>query len=140
LVLRAASYEKTSGSFVTAPREPLEEVYYALAKLKSVADISKVSLVLTTTPSAWRDGRSISMSTQELQTLLSSKGTELHYSSRYACAYLTATDENGKALTVWYLDRQAAEARLQMANAFSVEQVFLSNVSSASADLLSALQ
>jgi hypothetical protein len=140
LVLRVAAYEKVSGSFVTAPQEPLEEVYYALAKLKSSVDIGKISLVLTTTPSAWRDGRSMEMSTQELQALLGSIGTSLHYSSRYACPYLTATDEDGKDLTVWYLDRQAVEARLQMANAFSVEQIFLSDVSSASSDLLAALQ
>jgi hypothetical protein len=140
LVLRVAPYEKVSDGFVTAPLEPLEEVYYALAKLKSSADLNKVSLMLTTTPSAWSGGNRRAMSAQELQTLLERKGTDLHYSSRYACAYLTVSDAGGKDLSVWYLDRQAVEARLQLAEAFSVGQIFLTDVSAVSSDLLAGLQ
>jgi spore germination protein YaaH len=139
LVLRVTSYEKTADGFVTAPMEPLEEVYYALAKMKSYVNAGKLSLMLTTTPSAWSGGRSRAMSTQELREVLASVGTSLHYSSRYACAYLSGTDADGKDLTVWYLDHQAVEARIQMAKAFSVGQIFLTDASAAP-DLLAGLQ
>ncbi len=43
--------------FPIAPLAPLEEVYYALAELADQVDSDCLSLLLTTTGSAWTDGR-----------------------------------------------------------------------------------
>lgn len=56
-MLRVAAYEKEAEGFVTAPLEPLEEVYYALAELKGAVPAKKLALLLTTTGSGWKDGR-----------------------------------------------------------------------------------
>lgn len=140
LVLRVAPYETVSGSFPTAPVDPLEEVYYALGSLRDSIAGGKLTLMVTTAPSAWRGKTQTELSSEEFSLLLANAGTKLHYSNRYACAYLTGTDQNGKDLVVWYLDRQAAEARLQLAQAFGIGQLCLTDWDLATENFLAALQ
>ena len=128
LVIRVAAYENDAGDFPIAPLEPLEEVYYALAELRDQVDSQRLSLLVTTTGSAWDGGRSSgSISAAEIEALLASSKTADYYSDRYACAYLTA--DNG-ATAVWYLDGEALLARARMAAFFGVDQLCLSDLSS----------
>ena len=129
LVLRVAPYEKMAGEFPTAPLEPLEEVYYALAQLRDTVAVDKLSLLLTTTGTRWSANRCVgSVSAQEIQTLLD-RGAAGYYASRYACAYLVPAGKGGTEV-VWYLDEQSVVERVRMAAFFSVSQVCLSDLTS----------
>ena len=141
LVLRVAPYQKESGGFTAAPLEPLEEVYYALAELKDTVPAEKLSLLLTSTGSRWKNGKQTSNAdAAEIAALLAdAKNTEQYYANRYACAYLVRTEQKN-TVTVWYLDRQAAQARRQLAAFFGVDQIWLSDLDSASDQLLAGLQ
>lgn len=141
MVLRIASYEKTSGAFPTAPVDPLEEVYYALGSLRGVVDADKLSLLVTAAGSAWTSGKkSGALSGADIAALLAEEKTVTYYSGRYACAYLSGFTEDGKSLVVWYLDRQAGLERSQLARFFGVDQVCLSDLRDASAELLAGLR
>ena len=139
LVLRVAPYEKSAGGFPTAPLEPLEEVYYALGELKGVVPADKLSLLLTTTGSAWAGQRATgSVSAAQLSDLLASPSAEVYYSTRYACAYLTRGAGSSRTV-VWFLEEEAAAERARMAAFFGVNQVCLSDLTSVSAPLLAGL-
>ena len=141
LVLRIAPYETLSDGFPTAPVDPLEEVYYALGSLCDSIDSSKLALMVTTGVSSWSGQEKYSLTPEKYETLLADPKTGFHYSNRYACAYLTGTaGSSKKEVVVWYLDRQAAATRLQLARAFGVGQLCLDDWSSASQDLLSGLR
>ena len=128
LVLRVAPYEKLTEGFPTAPPEPLEEVYYALGQLNGTVAGGKLSLLLTTTGTAWTGGRkSGAVSGGELDKLLRDKETQDHDSNRYACAYLTYPEKKSQTV-VWYLDREAVAARERLAGFFGVDQVCLSSL------------
>lgn len=134
LVVRVpAVQEETGDGLVVAPPEPLEEIYYALSKLKGQVDGGKLSLLLTTTGTAWTDGRQeSSLSAAQIQELRGSLFAEEYYSSRYACPYLT--DASGEKLrVVWYLDGEAAAQRARMAAFFGVDSLCLSDLSSVAA-------
>ena len=136
LVLRVAAYEKKNGSFPTAPLEPLEEVYYALGELRELVPEEKLSLMVTTTGAAWKSGkRAGAVQGKELDAMLASPDTEVYYSSRYACSYLTRKEGSGQ-LVVWYLDREALEQRIRMAGFFGVDQICYSDLASLSDTLL----
>ena len=86
-MVRVADYGDVSEDFPIAPLAPLEEVYYALAELADQVDSDCLSLLLTTTGSAWTDGRHIGQaSAAEIEPLLSASQTKDYYSDRYACA------------------------------------------------------
>lgn len=141
LVLRVAPYEQSTGGFPVAPLEPLEEVYYALAELKGTVPGEKISLLLTTTGAVWTDGRrNGTMNGTELAARLADRNTESDYSGRYACAYLAYAEQSKKQTVVWYLNDTAAEERARMAGFFGVDQVFLSDLAAASAELLTGLE
>ena len=109
LVVRVADYGDVSEDFPIAPLAPLEEVYYALAELADQVDSDCLSLLLTTTGSAWTDGRHTGQaSAAEIEQLLSASQTKDYYSDRYACAYLTS---GGRDTAVWYLNGEAALGR-----------------------------
>lgn len=134
LVLRVAPYARITGDFPTAPPEPLEEVYYALGQLKGLVPAEKLSLMVTATGTIWKNGKqSGTVRGAELDDLLADKGTEVYYSSRYACPYLT--QEEGR-IVVWYLDRQALDQRIRMAGFFGVDQICFSDLASLSGALL----
>ena len=59
-----------------------------------------------------------------------------HYSERYACAYLTGQNAEEQELVAWYLDRQAVQERTQLARAFEVDQLCLTDWSGAVRELL----
>lgn len=140
LVLRAAVHEKVSQGFPTAPVDPLEEVYYALGKLRGVVDADKLTLLVTSTGAAWTGGkRSGALSGAEIAALLADRETADYYSNRYACAYLSGADGSGKPLVVWYLDRRAAAERTQLIRFFGVDQVCLTDLQNVSAELLLGL-
>lgn len=120
LVVRVAPYYKTTSGVITAPPEPLEEVYYALAELKGTVKPEKLSLLLTTAGSG-------NLSGQRVAQLLSSPSTVAYYSSRYASAYLTRTAGTSTGV-VWYQDAQAAAARARMCAFFGVGNICLSDL------------
>lgn len=128
LVVRVADYGDVSEDFPIAPLAPLEEVYYALAELADQVDSDCLSLLLTTTGSAWTDGRHTGQaSAAEIEQLLSASQTKDYYSDRYACAYLTSGSGD---TAVWYLNGEAALERARMAAFFGVDQLCLSDLSS----------
>jgi hypothetical protein len=111
-----------------APPEPLEEVYYTLSQLKSLVDPGKLSLMLTTTGTAWYQNRLEGpVTAAQIQTLRKSIFSETYYSGRYACSYLT---DASTARVVWYLDEQSVTERVRMAAFFGVGQVCLSDLRS----------
>lgn len=135
LVLRITSYENQSDAFPTAPVNPLEEVYYALASLKEEVEAGKLALMLDPEVSVWNlSGRRQELTTEELSKLMAEG--EHHYSNRYACAYLTGEGVGGEDLVAWFLDRQAVQERVQVARAFGVNQLWLPAWDAASADLV----
>lgn len=130
LVVRVASYSRTAGNFPTAPQDPLEEVYYALGELRDAVPAQKLSLMVTTTGSVWKNGKSSGgMDAGQIGELLAEKDTASYYSTRYACAYFTKTDQQSTTV-VWYLDKQAVDQRQQMAAFFGVSQVCFSDLTS----------
>ena len=139
LVLRVADHQIFPGGFPTTPVDPLEELYYALGTLKTV-ESGKLALSVTAGVSAWNGGKRCALTAEEFQALLADPETERHYSDRYACAYLTGTLKKGGDVVVWYLDRQGAAARVQLARAFGVQQLCLDDWSFAGEDLLAGLR
>ena len=123
LVLRVAPYGKTSGGVLTAPEEPLEEVYYALSTLKSTVPPSQLSLLLTTTGSDGSDGTQIA-------GLLGTSGIGTYYSARYDSAYLVKLTGQGFNVVLWYHNAEAAAARRQLCAFFGVKSICLSDLTS----------
>jgi len=141
LVLRVAPYEQNTGEFPIAPMEPLEEVYYALAELKGIVPGEKTALMMTTTGIAWTGGkRAGTPDAAEIAARLAERETERYYSSRYACAYLTAAERDGRQTVVWYLNQAAAAERARLASFFGVDRVCLSDVAAASEEFLNGLR
>lgn len=130
LVLRVAAYQKESDGFPIAPLDPLEEVYYALGELKDTVSADRLSLLVTTTATAWdsEGDRTGTLSGEELQELLEKRGTTRYYSTRYACAYLTSDAEDARV--VWFLDETSLAERTQLAKLFRVSQLCLSDMAS----------
>ena len=133
LVVRLALSAQEADGFPIAPREPLEELYYALAELKDLTDGSRLGLLLTTTGSAWVDGRAAEdLTAAQIQELRGSLFTEEYYSGRYACAYLTDASEKDLRV-VWYLNGEAVAQRARMAAFFGAETLCFSDLSSVAA-------
>ena len=131
LVLRIAAYEKESeDGFPIAPADPLEEVYYALGELKGTVSADRLSLLVTTTATAWdsEGDRTGTLSGEELRQLLEKRGTTRYYSARYACAYLTSDEKD--AQVVWFLDEASLAQRTQLAKLFGVRQLCYSDLTS----------
>jgi len=133
LILRVPAYSKEVNGFPTLPQEPLEEIYYTLVSLKDQVDLTKCSLWLTTTGLAWTEGKTSSILTGRLQSLLAADKTERYYSLRYADAYLTAVEDK-KDMVVWFHDARSAAARVRLCAFFGVESVCLSDITSLSGD------
>jgi len=134
LVLRISQKAEKVGEQTAAPLEPLERVYYALNRLRGVVDAGKLSLLLTSSASQW-DGRAFTpVSGEELTALSGERGARNHYSSRYACAYLTRE----KGPDVWYLNGQSIQERVRLARLFGGGHICLSDLSSALPEVLTA--
>ncbi|MEG1988316.1 MAG: S-layer homology domain-containing protein [Oscillibacter sp.] len=140
LVLRVAPYEKIIDDFPAAPPEPPEELYYALGELHGAVPGDKLSLLLTTTGSAWSGTQKTgSVSAAQLSELAASPSAETYVSARYACAYLTRGSGSSR-MSLWFLDGDAAAQRIRLAGFFGVNQVCLSDLTSVSAAFSAGLQ
>ena len=129
LILRIASYEKAEGQYPAAPVEPLEELYYALAELQGKVDSDKLSVLLSTKPSVWVNGKkNTSLTTEELAELTAKGNLAPHYSDRYGCAYLSGTTADKKPLIAWYLDERSLEDRTRLARLFDVGQLAIDDL------------
>ena len=129
LILRIASIEEADGQYPAAPVEPLEELYYALAELQGKVDSSRLSILMSTKPSVWVNGRkNTSLTTDDLSKLTAKGSLARHYSDRYGCAYLAGFTANNMPLIAWYLDEQSMEARARLARLFNVEQLVVDDV------------
>jgi len=133
LVLRVSQRADNAGDQATAPLEPLERIYYGLNRLRGVVDAGKLSLLLTSSGSEWNGADSTPVSGQKLTALMEEeRGTQSHYSSRYACAYLTR--ETGP--DIWYLNGQSIQERVRLARLFGGGHICLSDLNSALPEVL----
>ena len=129
LILRITSYEKAGGQYPAAPVEPLEELYYALAELQGKVDSSKLSILLSTGTSVWVGGKkNTSLTTEDLAELTAKGNIGEHYSSRYACAYLSGLTGDKRPLIAWYLNPQSVEERVRFAKLFNVDQLVMDDL------------
>lgn len=135
LVLRFTRTAEKVGNMSVAPLEPLEQLYYGMSRLRGVVDIGKLTLLLTSSGSSWNGKTFTSVSGGDIASLLKERGTQSHYSTRYACAYLTR--ESGG--TVWYLNGQSIRERTQLALLFGGGRVCLSDLNAALPEVLEAM-
>lgn len=136
LVLRVASHKGTSGTFPTAPVEPLEEAYYALGELRGVIDGDKLALMVSTEGTLYLGGRErSSLSRQEIERLLAVDGARSYYSGRYGCSYFTSSQDDLEAVG-WYLDGRGIEARARLAALFGVSRLCVSDLNNLPAEVL----
>ncbi|WP_325199653.1 S-layer homology domain-containing protein [Oscillibacter sp.] len=135
LVLRFDYKKETAAGRTVAPLEPLEQIYYALNRLRGVVDADKLALILTSTGSVWEGREPESLTGKEITNLAAERTTRSHYSDRYACAYLVR--ETGP--DVWYLNGQAIKERTQLARLFGGGHLCLSDLNHALPETLAAM-
>lgn len=118
IVLRFPVEETVRNSFVTAPAEPLEDIYRAMSRLKGVIASEKLVLQLTVSGSAWKDGtHSTTLSPAEVTKLLAAGDVRHYHSGRYASCYLLR-QVGDTTLTVWYNDAACLQSKQQLAAFF----------------------
>lgn len=135
LLLRFDYKKESVAGQTVAPLEPLEQIYYALNRLRGVVDADKLTLLLTSTGSIWDGREPESLTAKEITALAAERTTRIHYSDRYACAYLVR--ENGP--DVWYLNGQAIRERTQLARLFGGGHLCLSDLNQALPETLEAM-
>lgn len=135
LVLRFDYKKASAGGRTVAPLEPLEEIYYALNRLRGVVDADKLTLLLTSAGSVWEDREPEFLTGEEITALAAERTTRSHYSDRYACAYLIRED----GPDVWYLDGQAIRERTQLARLFGGGHLCLSDLNHTLPEVLEAM-
>lgn len=140
LILKVPVIQEVTETFTTAPVDPLEEVYYALATLSEQVGPSKLALMLDSDMDCWTAGKRTSLSAAELEALLADETTRVYDSDRYACAYLTGTNRQGKPLSVWYLTEENVAARVHLAVSLGVGKICVSDWDAATADFLAGLK
>lgn len=129
VILRVSSPAGSANGTPTSPPEPLEEVYYALSRMRGLVDTGKLSLMVSASGTAWEDEEAAEPLTgTEIQKLLEDPEVRTYYSGRYACAY-SQLESPRSTLTVWYLNGQAVQERARLARLFGVEQLCLSELS-----------
>ncbi len=133
LVLRFGQKAETAAGQAVIPLEPLEQVYYALNRLRGVVDAGKLTLFLTASGAVWQ-GRELAFLTgEEITARLAERGARSHYSDRYACAYLAGED------SVWYLNGQAVAERARLVRLFGGGCLCLSDLNHALPEVLAAM-
>ena len=132
LVLRpAATLERVSG-FTAAPKQALEECWHALRSLRGC---DNVTLLLDGQGGAWRSGKlSGTLTGAEIEAALEG-GAEENWSERYGCAYFT---EGNTA--VWYLNKSAAAARLELLRLMGADAFALTGVEDVYTGTLAGLE
>lgn len=134
LILRVSSYTGLTGTFPTAPVEPLEEAYYALGELRGVIDGDKLALLVTTEGALYLGGReSGGISQAEIRKLLTADETKEYYSTRYDCAYAASVYDKREAV-VWYLNERGIEARARLAGLFGVTRLCMGDLNNLPAE------
>lgn len=124
LILRTASYNMQVNQFFTAPLEPMEEIYYALAEMKGKVPTDCLSLWITSTGVS---GTS-SIPLPQLAQITSNPYATYYYAQRYESPYLTYILYD-QPITVWYHNRQSVQARRQLASLFNCNHICLSSLS-----------
>ena len=115
VILRVTSYHQVVSGMPTTPREPLEEVYYALAAMDGVIPAEKRLIWLSAQGSSWRgDSAAGDLSAAELAALLETSGVTGYWSARYAEPYLSYTEKSTVRNVIWYHDARSALARRQL--------------------------
>lgn len=135
LLLRFDYKKETVAGRTVAPMEPLEQIYYALNRLRGVVDADKLTLVLTSAGSTWEGREPEFLTGEEITALAAERTTRSHYSDRYACAYLVR--EN--APDVWYLNSKSIQERIQLARLFGGGHLCLSDLNHALPEVLAAM-
>ena len=129
IILRVAPYYQVISGLPTTPREPLEEVYYAMEAVASAVPAEKRVLLLTVSGSKWVGERAEGdVPAAELSALLSTSGVTSYWSGRYAAPYLSYTN-SGQRVVVWYNDARSARARWQLLSFFGGGGLCLDNLS-----------
>ncbi|MCI8398644.1 MAG: hypothetical protein HFF90_04490 [Oscillibacter sp.] len=137
LVLKIDSPVEHANGIVTAPPEPLEEIYFALNRMRGLVDAGKLSLMVTTHGTAWGEESEGEIVTGgEIAELMAEQWAKVYYSDRYACAYLETADET---TAVWYLNGQSIQERNQLARLFGVDQLCAAELDDALPELVEAL-
>ena len=134
LVLRVTQRADRAGERSAAPLEPLERIYYGLSRLRGVVDANKLTLFLTSTGSDWDGKTSTPVSGEDLTEYLAEQRAASHYSSRYACAYLS----RGTSV-IWYLNGQSIAERIQLARLFGGGHLCLSDLNHTLPEVLEAM-
>ncbi len=135
LVLRFERKAESTAGQTVIPLEPLEQVYYALNRLRGVVDAGKLTLFLTSTGTAQKGRELASLTGEELAARVAERSGRSHYSGRYACAYLEGEGEND----VWYLNGQAIEERARLTRLFGGGCLCLSDLNNTLPEVLEAM-
>ena len=115
VILRVASYRQVVSGMPTTPKEPLEEVYYALAAVDGVIPAEKRMIWLSAEGSAWYGESALGdVTAAELAERLETAGVTGYWSARYAEPYLSYTANGTVRTVVWYHDARSALARRQL--------------------------
>ena len=123
----------------TAPLEPLEETYFALNRMRGLVDAGKLSLMVTSTGTAWGNGvEGEAVTGGQISQLLEDQWAQVYYSSRYACAYLPRQSGSGDS-TIWYLNGQSIQERELLARLFGGGHLCLSDLNNALPEVLAAM-
>ncbi len=136
LVLRFDHKKETVAGRTVAPLEPLEQVFYALNRLRGVVDADKLTLLLTSTAVIWDSGRtSTSVTGEQLLAYQEELGARSYYSDRYGSAYLTRE----KGADVWYHSARSIQDRIQLARLFGGGHLCLSDLNHTLPEVLEAM-
>ena len=140
IVLRVDYPAGEAGGIPTAPLEPIEEIYYALNRLRGLVDAEQMTILLTSTGSLWNNGeRHGAVSGAEITKFLEDAGALAHYSSRYACAYLEQA-QNENSTIVWFLNGQSIEERVRLAKLFGAGCLCLTELTDVLPEVLEGMR
>ena len=135
MVLRFDYKKETVAGQTVAPLEPLEQLYYALNRMRGVVDADKLTLLLTSAGASWEGRDPVFYTGKEITAMAEERTARVHYSDRYACAYLTRE----KGPDVWYLNGQAIRERIQLTRLFGGGHLCLSDLNNALPEVLEAM-
>lgn len=135
MVLRFDYKKETVAGQTVAPLEPLEQLYYALNRLRGVVDADKLTLLLTSTGASWEGRDPETYTGKAITALAEERTTRVHYSDRYACAYLVQE----KGPDIWYLNGQAIRERIQLTRLFGGGHLCLSDLNNTLPEVLEAM-
>ena len=139
LVLTIDSPVEEIGDWTAAPPEPLEEIYYSLRRMRGLVDAGKLSLMIPSAGSVWgEDVQGESITGSKIQELLADGETKSFYSGRFGCAYFESMWED-TPVSIWYLNGQAVQDRIQLGSLFNVEQLCVRELDCALPEFLEAL-